>query len=167
LRCACPGRSSMERCCACNGRLGLIRYRLRQESFCSKRCRDKYGAEEELRASRIKAWAEFLAQKSETRQGLPQVNATMGQVLKFRCNDVFFPEVTASMGEAYDAAIASLPPDARSVFYFRERIAKRIMKAAYAGEIDRERLRQSGLSGFRRLTKSSEVPVCPLPNQTF
>jgi hypothetical protein len=31
------------------------------------------------------------------------------------------------MGEAYDAAIASLPlpPDARSVFYFRERIAKR------------------------------------------
>jgi hypothetical protein len=83
----------------------------------------------------------------------------MGQVRKFRCNDVFFPEVTASMGEAYDAAIASLPPDARSVFYFRERIAKRIMKAAYAGEIQ---LCQSGLFGFRKLSKGGKVLVAPV-----
>jgi hypothetical protein len=41
-----------------------------------------------------------------SRQRIPQVNA-MGQVLRFRCNDVFFPEVTVSMGEAYDAAIAT------------------------------------------------------------
>ncbi|MGC2074788.1 MAG: hypothetical protein WA728_01895, partial [Xanthobacteraceae bacterium] len=53
-----------------------------------------------------------------------------GQVLKFRQNDVFFPEVTLAMGEAYDAAIATLPPDARSIFYFRKRIAMRIIKAA-------------------------------------
>ena len=101
---------------------------------------------------------------------MPQVNA-MGQVLKFRCNDVFFPEVTVSMGAAYDAAIATLPPDARSVFYFRERIAKRIMKAAYAGEIDREQLRQSGLSGFRKLTRDGKASVASvragLPENTF
>ena len=72
----------------------------------------------------------FSLKRSENWQRIPLVNATMGQVLKFRCNDVFFPEVTVSMREAYDAAIATLPPDARSVFYFRERIAKRIMKAA-------------------------------------
>jgi hypothetical protein len=75
------------------------------------------------------------------------------------------------MGEAYDAAIATLPPDARSVFYFRERIAKRIMKAAYAGEIDREQPRQSGLFGFRKLTKGGKASVAPvrvaLPENTF
>jgi uncharacterized membrane protein len=118
-----------------------------------RKCGRGFNPRDYVQRFRIKAWAEFLAQKSETRQGLPQVNATMAQVLKFRCNDVFFPEVTASMGEAYDAAIASLPPDARSVFYFHERIAKRIMKAAYAGEIDREQLRQSGLMDFHKLTK--------------
>jgi hypothetical protein len=95
----------------------------------------------------------------------------MGQVLKFRCNDVFFPEVMVSMGEAYDTAIARLPPDARSVFYFRERIAKRIMRAAYAGEIDREQLRQSGLFGFRQLTKGRKAflgPICvALPENTL
>jgi hypothetical protein len=86
----------------------------------------------------------------------------MGQVLKFRCNDVFFPEVTASMGEAYDTAIATLPPDARSICYFRERIAKRIMKAAYAGEIDREQLRKSGLLGFRKLVKGGIGSIAPI-----
>jgi hypothetical protein len=42
----------------------------------------------------------------------------MGQVLKFRQNDVFFPEVTVAMGEAYETAIATLPPDAQSVSVF-------------------------------------------------
>jgi hypothetical protein len=95
----------------------------------------------------------------------------MGQVLKFRCNDVFFPETIAAMGEAYDTAVAALPANAKSVFYFRERIAKRIMKAAYAGEIDREQLRRSGLSAFYRLNKGSNVRLAPvrpcLPENTF
>ena len=57
----------------------------------------------------------------------------MGQVLQFRRNDVFLPEATTVMGEAYDTAIATLPHDAKSEFIVRERIAKRIVKAAYAG----------------------------------
>jgi hypothetical protein len=43
----------MKRCCACNGRFGLIRYRLAQKSFCSKLCRDKYRADTERKVSRI------------------------------------------------------------------------------------------------------------------
>jgi hypothetical protein len=86
----------------------------------------------------------------------------MGQVLKFRLNDVFFPDVTLAMGDAYDTAIATLPPDARSVFYFRERIAKRVMMAAYQGVIDREQLRQSGLFGFRKLTNGGKALVAPV-----
>jgi hypothetical protein len=95
----------------------------------------------------------------------------MGQVLLFRCNDVFPPEATAAMGAAYDTAIAALQDDAKSMPIVQERIAKRIMKAAYAGEIDRERLRQSGLEGFRKLTKDSEKLVVTvrdlLPDNTF
>jgi hypothetical protein len=57
----------------------------------------------------------------------------MGQVLPFRCNDVFPPEATAAMGDAYDTAIAALQDDAKSALIIREGIAKRIMRAAYAG----------------------------------
>jgi hypothetical protein len=53
----------MKRCSQCNGRFGLIRYRLAQRSFCSKDCRDKYGADTERKVSRIKEWTEFLAMK--------------------------------------------------------------------------------------------------------
>ncbi|MGB8628890.1 MAG: hypothetical protein WCD69_05800 [Xanthobacteraceae bacterium] len=95
----------------------------------------------------------------------------VGQVLLIRCNDVFPPEATAAMGEAYDTAIAALHNDAKAVLIVRERIAKRIMRAAYAGEIDQERLRQSGLSGFRALTKGCEASVVTvrdlLPDNTF
>jgi hypothetical protein len=95
----------------------------------------------------------------------------MGQVVQFRCNDVFSPEATTAMGEAYDIAIASLQHDAKSMLIVRERIAKQIMKAAYAGEIDREQLRQSGLAGFRKLTEDSEKVVVTvrdlLPDNTF
>jgi hypothetical protein len=59
----------------------------------------------------------------------------MGQVVQFRRNDVFSPEATLAMGNAYDTAIASLQDDAKSALIACERIAK---KAAYAGEIDRE-----------------------------
>jgi len=69
----------------------------------------------------------------------------MGQVLQFRRNNVFFPETTVAMGNAYEKAIASLPYETKSVSYFRERVAKKIMKAAYAGKINVEQLRQSGL----------------------
>jgi len=53
----------MKRCCECGGRFGLIRYRLAQRSFCSKQCRDKYRAETERKASRIKEWTAFLDAK--------------------------------------------------------------------------------------------------------
>jgi hypothetical protein len=95
----------------------------------------------------------------------------MGQLLQFRRNDVFPPEATAVIGEAYNTAIATLQDHAKSALIIRERIAKRIMRAAYAGEIDRDRLRQSGLSGFRELTKGSKESVVIvrdlLPDNTF
>ncbi|MGB8631640.1 MAG: hypothetical protein WCD69_20040, partial [Xanthobacteraceae bacterium] len=43
---------------------------------------------------------------------------------------------------------------------YRERIAKRIMKAAYDGVIDREQLRQLGLFGFRKLEQRSQSRSC-------
>jgi hypothetical protein len=95
----------------------------------------------------------------------------MGQVIPFRRENAFLPEITSTMGEAYDTAIASLQDDAKYLLIIRERIAKRIMKAAYDGEIDEQRLRQSGLSGFRGLTKGSEKLVVTvrdlLPDNTF
>jgi hypothetical protein len=54
----------MKRCSQCNGRFGLIRYRLGQKGFCSKRCRDKYRVDTDREAFRIKKWTEFLAEKS-------------------------------------------------------------------------------------------------------
>jgi len=87
------------------------------------------------------------------------------------CNFVATTSFSQKQREAYDTAIATLPHDAKSEFIVRERIAKRIMKAAYAGEINRERLRQSGLLVLRRLTKGGETLVMPvrdpLPDNTF
>jgi hypothetical protein len=75
----------------------------------------------------------------------------MGQVLQFRRKNVFFPEATTAMGEAYDIAIGTLSDDTKSICYVRDLVARRIIKAAYTGEVDRERLCRSGLLGFRRL----------------
>jgi hypothetical protein len=75
----------------------------------------------------------------------------MSQVLPFRRSSAFFPEATRAMGEAYDSAIATLRNDARSELFIRELVAKRIIHAAYVGEVDRERLRQAGLAGRGRL----------------
>jgi hypothetical protein len=75
----------------------------------------------------------------------------MGQVLPFRRQNAFLPETTRTMGEAYDSAMATLQNDAKSELFVRELVAKRIIHAAYVGEVDRERLRQSGLSGHGRL----------------
>jgi hypothetical protein len=75
----------------------------------------------------------------------------MCQVLPFRRENAFLPETTRTMGEAYDSAIATLQNGAGSELFVRELVAKRIIHAASIGEVDRERLRQSGLSGFSRL----------------
>jgi uncharacterized paraquat-inducible protein A len=53
----------MKRCCQCNGRFGLIRYRLAQKSFCSRQCREKYKSDSDRKISRMKAWTAFLAEK--------------------------------------------------------------------------------------------------------
>lgn len=74
----------------------------------------------------------------------------MCQILPFRRENAFLPETTRTMGEAYDSAIATLQNDAGSELFVRELVAKRIIHAASIGEVDRERLRQSGLSGFSR-----------------
>jgi hypothetical protein len=72
----------------------------------------------------------------------------MCQVLPFRRENAFPPETTRTMGEAYDSAIATLQNGAGSELFIRELVAKRIIHAASIGEVDRERLRQLGLSGF-------------------
>jgi hypothetical protein len=74
----------------------------------------------------------------------------MCQVLPFRRENAFLPETTRTMGEAYDSAIATLQNGAQSELLVRELVAKRIIHAASIGEVDRDRLRQSGLSGFAR-----------------
>jgi hypothetical protein len=74
----------------------------------------------------------------------------MGQVIPFRRENAFLPETTKRMGEAYDSAIATLQNDAKAELFVRELIAKRIIHAAYIGEVDRERLRQVGLAGRGR-----------------
>jgi hypothetical protein len=53
-------KGGMKRCYQCNGRFGLIRYRLALKAFCSKRCLNEYNADSERRISRIKTWADFL-----------------------------------------------------------------------------------------------------------
>jgi hypothetical protein len=59
----------------------------------------------------------------------------MGQALPFRRQNAFLPETTKTLGEAYDSAIATLQNDARSELFVRELVAKRIIHAAYVGEV--------------------------------
>jgi hypothetical protein len=61
----------------------------------------------------------------------------MGQVLPFRRENAFLPETTKMMGEAYDSAIATVQAGAKSELFIRELVAKRIIHAAYIGEVDR------------------------------
>src|SRR5262249_7574777 len=73
----------------------------------------------------------------------------MGQVLQFpRRQNIFFPETTQAMGSAFDTAIVSLREDAASELFVRDLVAKRIIKMARRGEVDRERLCKSAISGF-------------------
>jgi len=43
----------MNRCHQCNGRFGLVRYRLAQKQFCSKPCVRKFKAAKEREVSRL------------------------------------------------------------------------------------------------------------------
>ena len=53
----------MNRCHQCNGRFGLIRYRLALKQFCSKKCFSKFKVAAERDVSRLKQWGEFLARR--------------------------------------------------------------------------------------------------------
>ena len=67
----------------------------------------------------------------------------MAQILPFvrRCN-VFDPDATLVMGEAFDKAMATITAGAQSQFIVRELIAKRIIRMAQ-GAVDRGQLRTS------------------------
>ena len=59
--------------------------------------------------------------------------ALMADILQFRPRwDVFAPELTSAMGDAYDKAIASLSNN-DSEFAVRELVAKRIIRSARRG----------------------------------
>jgi hypothetical protein len=76
----------------------------------------------------------------------------MAQILPFpRRRDVFDPDATSAMGQAYDKAIATIDPTVESQFIIRELIAKRIIKTARNGERDRDQLCRSALSGISGL----------------
>ena len=69
----------------------------------------------------------------------------MAQVLKFRRRlNVFAPEVTAAMGNAYEEAISRLH-GGESELVIREVVAKRIVKMARTGETDPHRLCDTAL----------------------
>jgi len=65
----------------------------------------------------------------------------MAQILPFirRCN-VFEPDVTLAMGDAYDKAMATISTEAQSQFVVRELIARRIIRMAQKGVVDRDQL---------------------------
>ncbi len=65
----------------------------------------------------------------------------VAQILPFiRRSSVFAPDVTLAMGEAYDKAISTIYPEAESQFVVRELIAKRIIRMAQKGVVDRDQL---------------------------
>jgi hypothetical protein len=74
----------------------------------------------------------------------------MADILPFRPRlNVFAPELTSAMGDAYDKAIAILPHTG-SERVIRELVAKRIVRLARRGECDPDHLCSSALSGFRK-----------------
>jgi hypothetical protein len=54
------GPVAIKHCYQCNGRFGLIRRRFALKQFCSKECVDKYRADSDGKASRLKRWTDFL-----------------------------------------------------------------------------------------------------------
>jgi hypothetical protein len=78
----------------------------------------------------------------------------MAQIIPFaHRRTVFGPEDTGAMGHAYDEAVLTLRNDLKTQRVIRELLAKRIIRLAKSGEVDRDRLRSSALSGFARVTK--------------
>ena len=74
----------------------------------------------------------------------------MADILQFRPRvNVFAPELTSAMGDAYDKAIAALTTT-DSELMVRELLAKRIIRLARRGEFNPEHLCSSALSGFRK-----------------
>jgi hypothetical protein len=74
----------------------------------------------------------------------------MADILQFRPRlNVFAPEQTSAMGDAYDKAIGTLA-NTDCELMVRELVAKRIVRSARRGECDREHLCSSALSGFRK-----------------
>jgi hypothetical protein len=74
----------------------------------------------------------------------------MADILQFRPRlNVFAPDLTSAMADAYDKAIASLP-NTETDLAVRELVAKRIVRSAWRGERDPEHLCSSALSGFRK-----------------
>jgi hypothetical protein len=74
----------------------------------------------------------------------------VADILQFRPRvNVFAPELTSAMGNAYDKAIAALTTT-DSELMVRELLAKRIIRLARRGEFDPEHLCSSALSGFRK-----------------
>jgi hypothetical protein len=63
---------------------------------------------------------------------------------------VFDDAATKVMGEAFDAACATLYGTVQPEKVVQESIARRIIAAARKGERDVERLRRSGLAGLAR-----------------
>lgn len=54
----------MNRCDQCNGRFGLIRYRLARKCFCSKHCLNAYRADTDPKLARFKGWIDFVHRKA-------------------------------------------------------------------------------------------------------
>jgi hypothetical protein len=83
----------------------------------------------------------------------------MGEVLQFvRRRNVFGPDMTSVMGEAYDEAMATLCDGAGTGYVIRELVARRIVTMARNGEVDRERLCKTALSGSNRRRFSPPNP---------
>lgn len=77
----------------------------------------------------------------------------MADIIPFpRRVKVFDPDLTTTMGDAYDKAMITLG-DGRSELVIRELIAKRIVRMAQNGEVDAECLCTSALSGFRKTAR--------------
>jgi hypothetical protein len=64
----------------------------------------------------------------------------MAHILPIRRYKAFDPDATWAMGAAYDKAIGTVHPDAESQFAIRELIAKRIVRMAQKGVVDRDQL---------------------------
>ena len=81
------------------------------------------------------------------------LEGVMADIIPFpRRLKVFDPDLTTTMGNAYDQAMSTLD-DRRSELAIRELIAKRIIRMAQSGEVDPELLCTSALSGYRKAAR--------------